>query len=75
MLLNRPVFVQLPYTDCFSQQITGELPPETPLKQGEPAPQVRRRMGTSFELSSNRVDSESLTQEEKNLADLELHYE
>lgn len=32
-------------------------------------------MGTSFELSSNRVDSESLTHEDKELNDLEVHYE
>ncbi|OQV23252.1 FERM domain-containing protein 4A [Hypsibius exemplaris] len=61
---------------CIQEaQITGELPPETPLKQGEPVPQVRRRMGTSFELSSNRVNSDLLTREEKELANLEEHFE
>lgn len=32
-------------------------------------------MGTSFELSSNKVETDAITKEEKSLADLELHYE
>ncbi|XP_055338350.1 FERM domain-containing protein 4A-like isoform X2 [Paramacrobiotus metropolitanus] len=61
---------------CIEEaQITGELPPETPLNPGEPVPQVRRRIGTAFELTSNRMESEALTGEEKDLADLELRYE
>ena len=32
-------------------------------------------MGTSFELSSNKVASTNLTPEDRKLAELELHYE
>lgn len=45
------------------------------LQPGEARPQVRRRVGTSFELSSRKMESANLTQEDKDLAELELHYE
>ena len=47
------------------QEVTGELPAETPLSPGEPVPQVRRRVGTSFCLSPKIINRDSPTQVKK----------
>lgn len=39
----------------FFQELTGELPPETPFQPGEPQPQIRRRVGTSFTISDKII--------------------
>lgn len=39
-------------TICIQEaELTGKLPPETPLAPNEPMPQIRRRVGTTFTLS------------------------
>ncbi len=59
-------------------ELTGELPPETPLAPGEPAPTIRRRVGTEFALSEDllrKPTSGSSTSEGELLAALELELE
>ncbi|KAH9381037.1 hypothetical protein HPB48_008251 [Haemaphysalis longicornis] len=54
-------------------EVTGELPPETPLEPGEPPPQVRRRVGTAFILDDQLLSSAK--SKEETLSSLELEYE
>ncbi|XP_041348053.1 FERM domain-containing protein 4B-like isoform X3 [Gigantopelta aegis] len=59
---------------CFQEgELTGELPPDTPLAPGEKTPTFRRRIGTSFSLSARVVDTSD--QNEDQLAKMELEYE
>nr|XP_006825708.1 PREDICTED: FERM domain-containing protein 4A-like [Saccoglossus kowalevskii] len=50
--------------DCLKElcikeaEIIGELPQEYPLVPGEPLPQVRRRVGTGFQLSDKLVNKQ-----------------
>ena len=63
---------------CIKEgELTGELPPETPLAPGEPLPQIRRRAGTEFALSENHLQPKKAaqTKEEELLANLELEHE
>ncbi len=63
---------------CIKEgELTGELPPETPLAPGEPLPQIRRRVGTEFALSENHLQPKKAaqTKEEELLANLELEHE
>lgn len=53
-------------------ELTGELPPETPLSVGEPPPQVRRRVGTSFMLNDKLILC-GQTKEEEIMTKLELN--
>ncbi|XP_075690142.1 FERM domain-containing protein 4B-like isoform X2 [Rhinoderma darwinii] len=48
-------------------ELTGKMPNEYPLNPGEKAPNVRRRMGTTFKLDDNILHSE----EESDLQNLE----
>ncbi|XP_018410939.1 PREDICTED: FERM domain-containing protein 4B [Nanorana parkeri] len=48
-------------------ELTGKLPSEYPLKPGEPAPNVRRRMGTTFKLDDHIL----LSEEDSDLSNLE----
>lgn len=60
---------------CIKEgELTGELPPETPLAPGEPPPQIRRRMGTEFALSEDLLRKKNSPEEEQ-LTALELEYE
>ncbi|XP_077540063.1 uncharacterized protein LOC144152608 isoform X3 [Haemaphysalis longicornis] len=54
-------------------EVTGELPPETPLEPGEPPPQVRRRVGTAFILDDQLLSNAK--SKEETLSSLELEYE
>lgn len=57
---------------CIKEgELTGRLPPEMPLAPGENPPQIRRRMGTAFSLSSKIPTAEN----EDVLSKLELEYE
>ncbi|XP_013384696.1 FERM domain-containing protein 4A isoform X2 [Lingula anatina] len=55
--------------------LTGELPPETPLIPGEMVPVVRKRMGTEFSLSSRIINTDRDEEEDEELAKLELEFE
>lgn len=56
-----PLFpLMTPFFFC-SQELTGELPAEIPLSPGEPVPQVRRRVGTSFSLSPEVLNRDAPT--------------
>ncbi|KAL3852057.1 hypothetical protein ACJMK2_015746 [Sinanodonta woodiana] len=59
---------------CIKEgELTGVLPEEMPLAPGEQPPQIRRRVGTAFSLSTKIVDSDN---EAANiLSRLELEYE
>ncbi|KAG8235277.1 hypothetical protein J437_LFUL015921 [Ladona fulva] len=60
---------------CVAEaELTGELPPETPLGPGEEPPVFRRRVHTAFTLPNNLIDKIHSTQEES-LLGLELEYE
>ncbi len=61
---------------CIKEgELTGELPPEIPLAPGEPAPQIRRRVGTEFALSETLLRKPALTKEEEAVGNLELEFE
>lgn len=48
---------------CIQEgELTGDLPPETPLVPGEPVPQIRKRMGTTFALSPKLVNRDKATE-------------
>lgn len=56
-------------------ELTGELPPEIPLDPGEPAPIIRKRIGTEFALSEALIQRTQSSPEEELLAKLELERE
>ncbi|XP_074594250.1 uncharacterized protein LOC141849689 isoform X2 [Brevipalpus obovatus] len=60
---------------CLKEaEMTGVLPPETPLMPGEPIPQVRKRVGAEFNINQNLLHK-AKSLEEENLARLELELE
>ncbi|XP_054158811.1 probable serine/threonine-protein kinase DDB_G0282963 [Oppia nitens] len=61
---------------CLKEgELTGELPPETPLNANEPIPVIRRRVGTGFTLNNSKLIGKPKTKQEANLMKLELEYE
>ncbi|XP_060078951.1 FERM domain-containing protein 4A-like isoform X2 [Ylistrum balloti] len=53
---------------CIKEgELTGKLPKETPLAPGEQPPQIRRRVGTAFSLSTKNDDDQ--------VSSIELEYE
>ncbi|CAH1394014.1 unnamed protein product [Nezara viridula] len=57
---------------CIEEaELTGILPPETPLEPGESPPQFRRRVGTSFTYPENLINKLK-SKEDEALAALEL---
>lgn len=57
---------------CIQEaELTGILPPETPIEQGESPPVFRRRVGTSFTYPENLINKLK-SKEEESLAKLEL---
>ncbi|XP_046405320.1 uncharacterized protein LOC124170566 [Ischnura elegans] len=60
---------------CVAEaELTGELPPETPVGPGEEPPLFRRRVHTAFTLPNNLIEKIPCTQDES-LLGLELEYE
>ncbi|XP_069684685.1 uncharacterized protein sstn isoform X2 [Periplaneta americana] len=59
---------------CIQEaELTGVLPPETPLEPGEFPPVFRRRVGTAFTYPENLINNNKLkSKEEETLAALEL---
>ncbi|OWF55448.1 FERM domain-containing protein 4A-like isoform X3 [Mizuhopecten yessoensis] len=54
---------------CIKEgELTGKLPIETPLAPGEQPPQIRRRVGTAFSLSTKKDDDDQVS-------NIELEYE
>ncbi|XP_065201208.1 probable serine/threonine-protein kinase samkC [Planococcus citri] len=57
---------------CIQEaELTGVLPPETPIEPGESPPVFRRRIGTSFAYPENLINKLK-SKEEESLAKLEL---
>lgn len=48
-------------------ELTGVLPPETPLEPGEFPPAFRRRVGTAFTYPENLINNNQLKSKEVNL--------
>nr|CAD7402867.1 unnamed protein product [Timema cristinae] len=60
---------------CIQEaELTGILPPETPLEPGESPPVFRRRVGTAFTYPENLLNNKVKSKEEGMLANLELEY-
>ncbi|PSN47165.1 hypothetical protein C0J52_13494 [Blattella germanica] len=62
---------------CIQEaELTGVLPPETPLEPGEFPPAFRRRVGTAFTYPENLINNnnKSKSKEEETLTALELEY-
>lgn len=59
---------------CIQEaELTGILPPETPIEPGEKPPVFKRRIGTTFTYPENLI-SKLKSREEEELAKLELEY-
>ncbi|CAG0881761.1 unnamed protein product [Cyprideis torosa] len=57
-------------------QITGEVPEDYPLEEGEAPPQARKRVGTAFSIPETLLNKlKSTDSAEENIAQLELEYE
>jgi hypothetical protein len=53
---------------CIQEaELTGVLPPETPLEPGEFPPVFRRRVGTAFTYPENLINNNQLKSKEVNL--------
>lgn len=56
---------------CIQEaELTGVLPPETPLEPGEIPPAFRRRVGTAFTYPENLINNNQLKSKEVNLFDI-----
>lgn len=62
------------HTLLFLQEITGELPPETPLGPCESPPRIRRKVRTEFTIT-DKLLVEPTSEEEEKLSKLELDFE